>query len=63
MIKMLPYLKTVKNFAGKYPRKGGGTGVVPTYIYRMLKYGKLSGVEIDGVIFIDTRKEYQAKES
>ena len=63
MIKMLPYLKTVKNFADNFSRKGGGTGVVPTYIYRMLKDGKLLGVEIDGVIFIDTRKGFKTKEN
>jgi len=63
MIKMLPYLKTVKNFADNCPRKDGDTGVVPTYIYRMIKDGKLPGVEIDGVIFIDTRKTSKIKEN
>lgn len=42
-------LKTVKNFAV-------GEGVTPSYIYKLVKEGKMQLVLIDGVKFVDTSK-------
>lgn len=42
-------LKTIKHFAG-------GEGVTPSYIYKLVKEGKMSLVLIDGVRFVDTAK-------
>lgn len=42
-------LKTVKNFAV-------GEGVTPSYIYKLVKEGKMQLVLIDGVKFVDTGK-------
>jgi hypothetical protein len=50
--KKFPYLKTASNVAK-------GKGVSRTTIYNAINEGKLMGVEIDGVLFIDTRKENQ----
>jgi len=45
------WLKTVKNFAI-------GEGVTPSYIYKLVKEGKMTLVLIDGVKFVNT-KDYQ----
>lgn len=43
------WLKTIKNFAL-------GEGVTPSYIYKLVKEGKMSLVLIDGMKFVDTEK-------
>lgn len=43
------WLKTIKNFAL-------GEGVTPSYIYKLVREGKMSLVTIDGVKFVDTQK-------
>ena len=40
------YLKTIKNYAGKY-------GITTSYVYKLIKSGELDAVVIDGVQFID----------
>ena len=42
-------LRTIKNFAMKEK-------VTPSYIYKLIKEGKMSAVLIDGVQFIDVSK-------
>lgn len=48
----LKWLKTVKNYAL-------GHDVTPSYIYKLVKEGKMTLVTIDGVMFVDT-KEFPA---
>lgn len=43
------WLKTIKNFAL-------GEGVTPSYIYKLVKEGKMELIMIDGVKFVDTNK-------
>jgi len=43
------WLKTVKNFAL-------GEGVTASYIYKLVKEGKMQLIMIDGVKFVDTSK-------
>lgn len=43
------WLKTIKNFAI-------GEGVTPSYVYKLVKEGKMQLVMIDGVKFVDTSK-------
>lgn len=43
------WLKTVKNFAL-------GEGVTASYIYKLVKEGKMQLIMIDGVKFVDTAK-------
>lgn len=45
----IKWLKTVKNFAL-------GESVTPSYIYKLVKEGKMQLVLIDGVKFVDTDK-------
>jgi hypothetical protein len=45
----IKWLKTVKNYAL-------GEGVTPSYIYKLVKEGKMNLVLIDGVKFVDTSK-------
>ena len=42
-------LMTIKNYALK-------EGVTPSYIYKLIKEGKMSAFEIDGVQFIENDK-------
>lgn len=42
-------LKTVKNFATR-------EGVTPSYIYKLVKEGKMDLVLIDGIRFVDIKK-------
>jgi hypothetical protein len=42
-------LQTVYNFALAY---NGGKGVTPSYIYRLIRQGKLASTTIDGVVFV-----------
>jgi excisionase family DNA binding protein len=42
-------LLTIKNYADK-------AGVTRSYIYKLVKEGKMEVVDIDGVKFIDTKK-------
>lgn len=42
-------LMTIKNYALK-------EGVTPSYIYKLIKEGKMNAFEIDGVQFIQTDK-------
>lgn len=43
------WLKTVKNFAV-------GHDVTASYIYKLVKEGKMELISIDGVAFVDTAK-------
>lgn len=45
----LKVLKTIKNFAL-------GEGVTPSYIYKLVKEGKMQLVTIDGMRFVDVSK-------
>jgi hypothetical protein len=42
------WLKTVKNFAN-------GEGVTASYIYKLVKEGRMKLIMIDGVKFVDTQ--------
>lgn len=42
-------LQTVHNFAAAY---SGGKGVTPSYIYRLIRVGKLASRTIDGTVFV-----------
>lgn len=42
-------LKTIKNFAT-------GHSVTPSYIYKLVKEGRMELVTIDGVKFVDVKK-------
>ena len=42
-------LQTVHNYAAAY---NAGKGVTPSYIYRLIRTGKLESVEIDGIRFV-----------
>lgn len=42
-------LQTVFNFAAAY---NGGRGVTPSYIYRLIRQGKLASRTVDGVVFV-----------
>ncbi len=42
-------LKTIKNFAL-------GHNVTPSYIYKLVKEGRMELVTIDGIKFVDTKK-------
>jgi len=44
----ITYLLTIKNYATMH-------GITPSYIYKMIKEGKMNAVIIDGVQFIDTK--------
>jgi hypothetical protein len=46
---MIHNLQTIKNYAL-------GQNVTPSYIYKLIKEGKMSSVSIDGVQFIDTSR-------
>lgn len=41
-------LQTVKNYAAD-------RGVTPSYIYKLIREGKMSSIVIDGVIFIEVK--------
>ena len=43
------YLQTIKNYAKN-------EGVTPSYIYKLIKEGKMESFIIDGVQFIETNK-------
>jgi hypothetical protein len=43
------WLKTIKNYAL-------GEGVTPSYIYKLVKEGKMELIMIDGVKFVDTQR-------
>lgn len=43
------WLKTVKNYAL-------GEGITPSYIYKLVKEGKMRLVHIDNVKFVDTKQ-------
>lgn len=45
----IEHLKTIKNFALD-------NGVTASYIYKLIREGKMQSVSIDGVQFIDTSK-------
>jgi len=42
-------LQTVKNYAVKL-------GFTPSYLYKLIREGKINAIEIDGVQFIDIKK-------
>ena len=42
-------LQTIKNYAKS-------EGVTPSYIYKLIKEGKMESFQIDGVQFIETNK-------
>ena len=45
-------LLTIHNYARIYKSKRGGIGVTPAYIYMLINKGKITPIEIDGVLFI-----------
>ena len=42
-------LQTVHNYAAA---QKGGKGVTPSYIYRLIRDGKLAALTIDGTVFV-----------
>lgn len=50
------YLKTVKNYAKTRVNRKGKRGVSKTYVWDLIKKDIIDTVEIDGVIFVDTKK-------
>jgi len=50
------YLKTVKNYAKTRVNRKGKRGVSKTYVWDLINKDVLPAVEIDGVVFIDTKK-------
>lgn len=42
-------LQTVYNYAAAYNE---GKGVTPSYIYRLIRTGKVASVTIDGTVFV-----------
>jgi hypothetical protein len=50
------YLKTVKNYAKTRVNRKGKRGVSKTYVWDLIKKDIIGTVEIDGVVFVDTKK-------
>lgn len=46
-------LKTVKNYANSVTLDSTGNNPTVQYIYNLIKSGRVSGEEIDGVRFVD----------
>ncbi len=46
-------LKTVKNYANSVTLDSTGNSPTVQYVYNLIKSGRVSGEEIDGVRFVD----------
>ncbi len=52
-------LKTVKNYANSVTLDSTGNNPTVQYIYNLIKSGRVSGEEIDGVRFVDYSVEVE----
>lgn len=52
-------LKTVKNYANSVTLDSTGNAPTVQYIYRLIDSGRVSGVNIDGVKFVDYTVEVE----
>ncbi len=52
-------LKTVKNYANSVTLDSTGNSPTVQYIYNLIKSGRVSGEEIDGVRFVDCSVEVE----
>jgi len=50
-------LKTVKNYANSVTLDSTGNNPTVQYIYNLIKSGRVTGEEIDGVRFVDSSVE------
>tara|TARA_R100001244_G_C5119862_1_gene123250 strand:- start:51 stop:242 length:192 start_codon:yes stop_codon:yes gene_type:complete len=52
-------LKTVKNYANSVTLDSTGNNPTVQYVYNLIKSGRVSGEEIDGVRFVDCSIEVE----